>query len=101
MKHLGYRGNPRGQPRPASIELTIDELVLFGFSPGDRHRISDAAERELTRLLKERGIPEIPALGSDRAVLDCGHFRAGPRAKAETIAAQVAEAVYGGLKRWT
>ena len=101
MKHRGYQGNLMGQPRPASIELDIDELVLFGFSPGDRHRISDAAERELTRLLLERGIPEIQALGSDRAFFDSGQFKAGPKVKADTIGAQVAEAVYGGLKRWT
>ena len=29
------------------IEFVIDELVLDGFDPRDRHRIADALEREL------------------------------------------------------
>jgi hypothetical protein len=29
------------------VELVIDELVLTGFDPRDRHRIADALEREL------------------------------------------------------
>lgn len=32
------------------IEFVIDELVLVGFSPGDRHRIADAVARELATL---------------------------------------------------
>jgi hypothetical protein len=38
------------KPRP-SINLHIEELVLHGFAPGDRHRISEAVEQELTRLI--------------------------------------------------
>jgi hypothetical protein len=30
------------------VELTIDELVLEGFDPRDRHRIVDAIQRELS-----------------------------------------------------
>ncbi len=32
------------------IEFVIDELVLVGFAPGDRHRIADAVARELATL---------------------------------------------------
>lgn len=32
------------------IEFVIDELVLIGFAPGDRHRIADAIARELATL---------------------------------------------------
>jgi len=31
-----------------AIQFHIEELVLHGFSPGDRHRIADALERQLT-----------------------------------------------------
>ncbi len=39
------------------VDLHIEELVLHGFSPGDRFRIGEAVELELTRLITEQGIP--------------------------------------------
>jgi hypothetical protein len=33
------------------IELVIDEIVLHGFDPRQRHAIADAVTAELTRLL--------------------------------------------------
>ena len=45
------------------IDLHIDKLVLYGFSPGDRYRIGDSVETELVRLLTEQGIP--PTLLAD------------------------------------
>ena len=42
----------------ANIELHIDQITLHGFAPGDRRRIGDSLQRELTRLLREEGIPE-------------------------------------------
>jgi hypothetical protein len=43
--------------RPALYELRIDELVLDGFSPGERYAIAAAFERELTRLLSFAAAP--------------------------------------------
>jgi hypothetical protein len=78
--------------RPARIELHVGELVLHGFAPGDRYRIADAVQSELTRLLGERGLPE--------PLLHGGHFTAreavftpdrgeGPRSSGARIAAAV------------
>lgn len=39
-----------------NIELHIEELVLHGFDPRDRHAIADAVQSELTRLVGERGL---------------------------------------------
>jgi hypothetical protein len=81
------------------VELHIEELVLEGFPLGDRYRIGEALEAELTRLLEERGVPgsfisgkEIDGIhgGSFDVVLGCG---------ADRIGSQVAKAVYGGLRR--
>ncbi len=36
------------KPKPYNIELHIEELVLHGFSPNDRHAIGEAVQRELT-----------------------------------------------------
>lgn len=41
-----------------NIELHIDELVLHGFDPRDRHAIGDAVQQELARLLEIRGLTD-------------------------------------------
>jgi hypothetical protein len=85
--------------RPRSIELHIEGLVLHGFAPGDRHRISAAVERELARLFAEQSGPSSLAQGGEIAHLDGGAFEVVPGAKAEAIGTQIAQAVYGGLRR--
>jgi hypothetical protein len=76
------------------IELHIEELVLHGFAPGDRYRIGEAVERELTRLLHERGIPPLLHRGAEVAYLDGGAFHVAPGSRAEVIGTQVAQAIY-------
>ncbi|HEY9405594.1 MAG TPA: hypothetical protein VIQ24_23290 [Pyrinomonadaceae bacterium] len=86
--------------RAAEIELHIEELVLDGFAAADRYRIGDAVERELSRLFAEHGVPASLAAGLDAPHLDAGAFPFVPGNSApEKIGAQVAQAVYGGLKR--
>jgi hypothetical protein len=47
------------------VDLSIDELVLVGFDPLDRHRIADAMERELAaRLTAEQAFALATAGGS-------------------------------------
>ena len=81
------------------IELNIDELVLHGFAPGDRHRIGEAVERELTRLLTDRGVPQSLERGGEIASMDGGAFEVAPGSRAQVVGAQVAKAVYGGLRQ--
>ncbi len=82
-----------------NIDLHIEELVLEGFRPSDRHRIGAAVERELARLLAERGLPPGFAQGVDMPRLDGGSFVAKPGVRPEVVGRQVAGAVYGGLKK--
>jgi hypothetical protein len=84
--------------RPANIELHIEELVLHGFAPGDRHLIGDAVERELKRLFAEQGAPASLAQIGARDYLDGGAFEAPRAARAGAIGAQIAQNLYGGLK---
>jgi hypothetical protein len=77
-----------------NIDLHIEELVLHGFAPEDRYRIGAAVERELARLLAERGVPPGLAAGAEIAGLDGGAFQVAPGARPEAIGAQVAQAVY-------
>jgi len=83
-----------------NLEFHIEELHLEGFSFRDRHLIGAAIERELARLYAERGAA--PSLLYDREVaqLNAGAFNVAPNARPETIGAQVAQAVYGGLQSW-
>jgi hypothetical protein len=81
------------------VNLHIEELVLHGFNPGDRHRIGDAVERELTRLIAEGGMP--PSLAQAGAVdrIDAGKVEIAPGSRAENVGMKVAKAAYGGFGR--
>jgi hypothetical protein len=85
--------------KATNLELHIEQLVLHGFPPGDRYRISAAVEAELTRLFTEQGVPPSLAKYADSAQVNAGTFNILPGSKAETIGTQVAEALYGGLRR--
>ena len=81
-----------------NVELHIEELVLHGFAPGDRYRIGEAVELELQRLLAEQGAPNLFDGNVELARIDAGAFNVEPNTKSELIGAQVAQAVYEGMK---
>ena len=49
--------------------------MLTGFEPGDRFHIADAVERELARLLAEKGIPGLDGNSVAMDGLDAGKFK--------------------------
>jgi hypothetical protein len=77
-----------------STNLHIKELVLDGFNPADRHRIGDAVQSELVRLLAIRGIA---AEAADIPHINVGEFQPAPGARAEALGAQIAKNVHGAL----
>jgi hypothetical protein len=87
------------------IHLHVDELVLHGVSPGDRHGVGAAVGDELSRLLTANGLPSALARGAasggiDR--IDAGSFERsadGPAARPAAVGAQIARAVHRGLLR--
>lgn len=83
---------------PASVRLHIEEVVLHGFDPRGRYSVGDAVQHELTRLLTEHGLPTalFEARGAEQ--LDAGTFDSARDARPHALGAQVARAVYGGLK---
>jgi hypothetical protein len=83
---------------PPPIHLHIEELVLHGFPSGDRHRIGDAVQRELTRLFTEGRTPPALAKSAEIDRLNAGSFQM-TTARPEATGAQVARAVFGGLKQ--
>ena len=82
-----------------NIELHIEELVLHGFKPGDRHRIGEAVEREITRLLVEHGLPL--AQGTEVARLDGGLLHLSPNYNTEMVGRKLAGNIYQSLRLTT
>jgi hypothetical protein len=78
----------------------IEELVLHGFPRGERYRIGEALEQELTRLFAEKGVPDSLGRGGEVDLLRAGSFHVSVVSKPEGVGSQVAQAVYGGLSRW-
>ncbi|NOR41700.1 MAG: hypothetical protein GQ572_00065 [Gammaproteobacteria bacterium] len=85
--------------KPKNIELNIEELVLHGFSPGDRHGIGEAVEQELTRLMADRGVPQSLEHGGKIGQVDGGAFEVAQDSRAQVVGAKVAKAVYWGLRQ--
>jgi hypothetical protein len=84
---------------PPPIDLHIEELVLHGLPPADRHRIGDAVQRELLRLFTAQVGMSPPAKD-----ISVGHVQAPPLivtpgSRAEEIGVQVARAIHASLMR--
>ena len=84
---------------PATIHLHIEELVLHGFAPGDRHRIGAAVEAELARRLSQEPLPS--TLKQNHVVdrVEGGAFSVARGAKPAAVGVQIAGAIHGGLNR--
>ena len=85
--------------RPARIEVHIEELVLHGFVPGDRYRLSEAVERELARLISEQGVVPAFTQNVEDARIDAGAFTVAPGSSSEAVGAQIAQALLGGFQQ--
>lgn len=79
------------------IELRIDELILHGFEPGDRHRIGEAVQNELGRLLRGQGTPLAAENRGRIDVIKGGAFTVTPGGGPESTGMQIARAVHDGI----
>jgi len=85
--------------RQSPIHLHIEELVLHGFVPADRYRIGDAMQRELARLFTEKQTPPSLTKNAEIDRLNGGTFHMTAAPRPEATGAQVARAVFGGLRQ--
>jgi hypothetical protein len=77
------------------VEVRIDELALEGVGPLDRDRVAEAASREITRLLGERG-----DWAGGAVAVDVGAASLEPRGGApEDLGSAIGRAVHGQLAR--
>ena len=81
----------------ANIDLHIEELVLHGFSTGDRYRIADALQVELTRLISEQGLASPLMNGGEIQRIDAGAFEMQPGSRGNVVGGQIAQTVHQGL----
>jgi len=80
------------------LDISIEELVLHGFPAADRYRISEAVQRELARLLTSEGTPPSLRNGGSIQSMNAGSIHLAAAGGPRKVGAQVAQAVYGGLK---
>jgi hypothetical protein len=80
-----------------AIEVQIDELVLHGFTPRERYAIAEAIQRELTALLKTRGLPGGTQHLCEREALRAPPATLRPSRRADETGTAIARAIYGGL----
>lgn len=81
--------------RPRHVEIHVEEMVLHGVDPSDRHAVGDAVVAELTRLIAEGGLPDtmqVDAAGL-RGAMD------GPPASGAAFGVAVARAAYRGASQ--
>jgi len=73
-----------------TVSVHIEELVLIGIRPGDRDRVAQALQSELTRLLRQRPLPSGTVHGElavDRVVAPRQKLAAGDRRSVGQLAA--------------
>lgn len=80
-----------------NIELNIEELVLHGFERGDKHRIAQAVQQELTNMLSKSLKDDYLIKSGEHYRFDAGQFELQADAKPEQIGAHIANAVYGAI----
>lgn len=76
------------------IELHIEELVLEGFSPGDRYRIGNSLERELIRLLEDYEISESLSSKVNIDRIDAGVIEVNTRLGGRDLGTKLGRAIY-------
>ncbi len=82
-----------------NIELNIEELVLHGFSHGDKYSIAQAVQQELTDMLFKSLTDNSLLKVGEYYRIDAGQFELQADAKPEQIGIHIANAIYGGLPR--
>lgn len=96
MKKMQGQSGGTANRRPVRIQ--IDELVLYGFDPGERHRIAAAAQKELARLVQNEGAPAFAGIASPVDNLDAGAIRIPSGATARAAGVRIAASIYQGLQ---
>ncbi len=80
-----------------SINLHIDQLTLHGFDRIDRQQVGSAVQSELSRLIREQGLPSSLNQPHTIGSLNAGELKAGQNTGANNVGTQVAQKIYRGM----
>lgn len=83
----------------SAVTVTIDRLVVDGLSRPAVRRLAGALERELGRLLEQRGVPARLAEAGELPGLRLDDLTAAPGAPPERLGRSLAAALYRQLER--
>lgn len=97
MKRMQEQSAGTANRRP--VRIHIDELVLHGFDPGERHRIAAAVQEELARLVRNEGAPASAGIASPVDNLDAGAIRIPHGSTARAAGLRIGASIYQGLQR--
>jgi hypothetical protein len=81
------------------IAIAVDRLVLHGFDAGDRRRIGDAFELELTRLVSTERTPRLLTRSRAEDSLPAPSIHVAPGMPPHVAGRRAAAAVYHALDR--
>ncbi|MBK9014752.1 MAG: hypothetical protein IPM82_12095 [Saprospiraceae bacterium] len=86
--------------KPATIELNIEEL-LHGFSPHEAFWIEQALVKELSRLLREQGLPLNLTHSPEVQIsnLDVGTILLPEKAAARVVGQGLSKALHTGFQK--
>lgn len=93
--------SPSRMPVAASpnVALHIEELALHGFAHGDRQRIAEALQAELTRLFREQGAPSGWTHSGEIPILRVSDLEIRQTMLPDAIGRQIAQRLYQGFRR--
>jgi len=86
-------------PPPARIIVRIEELILDGVAPGDRHAIADAVRHAVAQQLAHSGPGSSWGTSAHIDRIDAGECRL-TRQGAQSLGSRVGETIYRGISTW-
>jgi len=84
---------------PAAIELHIEQLVLEGVAPGDRHAVADAVQRQLLHLFTAYPSVRTGMHSVSVDAVDGGQIALVPGSSAEGLGERIGSAIFNGVRR--
>jgi hypothetical protein len=89
---------PESEQDPGRIEVHIEELVLHGVAPAERHAVADALQRRLESLVARHGVSALLSRQETTALQSAGPITLAPGARPQQMGAQIAETVHRGWR---
>ncbi len=92
-------GSPSEGVPSGPVRLHIDELILHGFAPGDRHAIASAVQVELARLIRDNRCSLLLRSSLALANMYAGEIQVNAGSRPETAGSQIARSLFRTLRQ--